>query len=321
MNNEKNRMDLNNSFRKTQKSVNKKKHTCLYPNCSNIAVSSHSQQRNRSLKSISRDNHVYTLNADLGHSYKFKNDEFNISFKLTGIGEVSTFNGFCNDHENLFEIFEQNGLDVHDQRAVSYLHYRTLMYGYSKIRREIERIEFDKEQSIKTFQNINTESILTEILQMRNIELINFKNQSDIVIQHIENDNKDFLSFLTVELSENIGVSSSGNSMLNNDNKNSPIFSFNILPDENSTIIIITWLRIYDNQAKWLVELFNKDLELLINLIAFYLTEDISISPDLWESNDEIEKVVISIEHLIDPLFFQENKIKRVLKLYNSTNI
>lgn len=312
MNNKNDRMDLNNSFRKTQKKINDKKRICLYPNCSKEAVSSHSQQENRSLKSISRDGHVYALNADLGHSYKFENDEFTISFKLTGIRKASTFIGFCPEHENIFKIFEQRGLDFNNQDGISYLHYRTLMYTYSKIRKEIERINHDLPQSIKTYTRVDSESIGKERLINLNIELLNFYNQSNAVIKHIENNDENFLSSLGIELQENIGISCSGNSILkNNANGNNPIFSFNILPYIDSTIIVISWLRAYDNQASWLIDFFKKDLELLINFLAFYCTEDICINPDLWEYNDEIRNIVQEI----NPLLLEENKIQRVLKI------
>ncbi len=318
MDNEENRMNLNNSFRNTQKQINKKKHICLYPNCDKIAVSSHSQQRNRSLLSIAgKNNKVYVLNADLGHSYDFKTDEFKILYKLTGIGLASTFKGFCEEHESIFKLFEDNGLNIKEKEHIYYLHYRTLMYGYSKIRKEIERANQDNEQSIKTYSNIDTESINKNRVNNLKQVLANQKSESDIVIKHIENKDEDFLSWISIEIPMNIGISSSFSSVLSDydSNGHNPTFTFNILPDINSTIIIIAWLRIYNNQAKGIVDLENKDFEYLVNKFAFYLSEDICINPELFDSNIDIQNAVKEIGHLIDPLFFEKNPIKNIIKI------
>ena len=57
-----------------------------------------------------------------------------------------------------------------------------------------------------------------------------------------------------------IGISSSFSSILSDydSNGHNPTFTFDILPDINSTIIIIAWLKIYDNQAKWILDLANQ---------------------------------------------------------------
>lgn len=317
MDNEKNRMNLNNSFRNTQKQINNKKHICLYPNCNKTAVDSHSQQRKRSLLSIAKNNKVYALNADLGHSYDFKTDEFKISYKLTGIRLASTFKGFCEEHESIFKVFEENGLNIEEKEHIYYLHYRTLMYGYSKIRKEIERANQDNEQSIKTYSNIDTESINKNRINNLKQNLVNQKSESDIVIKHIENKDEDFLSWISVELPTNIGISSSFSSILSDydSNGHNPTFTFDILPDINSTIIIIAWLKIYDNQAKWILDLANKDFEFLVNYFAFYLSEDICINPELYDSSIDIQNAVKEIGHIIDPLFFEKNPIKRIIKV------
>lgn len=317
MNNKKDRMDLNNTFRNTQRNINNKKYICLYAGCSNKAIFSHSQQKSRSLKSISKNGQVYALNSDLGHSYDFKTDNYELSFKLIGIGKASIFSGFCSKHENIFKTFEEEGLDIENNDHISRLHYRTLMYNYSQTRKEIERLKSDMPQAIKTFKNIDSESFLNKRLKELEIHSLNIKNQADKVISHIENNDKDFLSSISFEIKRNIGISCSNSSIFNDDNPdgNNPTFSFNILPDIDSTVVVMSWLRVHDSHAGRFVGLLNEDAELFINLHAFYLMEDICINPDLWDSNNKIQNVVKETRHLSDPLFYENVGIKKVLKI------
>lgn len=323
MNNKKDRIDLNNTFRKTQKKINGKKHTCLYLECSNKAISSHSQQEKRSLKSIAKNGHVYALNADFGHSYNFKTDDYKLSFKLTGIGQASTFSGFCSKHEDIFKIFEDNGLDIKNNDHISRLHYRTLMYNYSQTRKEIERIKLDKPQAIKTFEKIDLESFLNKKLKELEIHLLNVKNQADKVIIHINNNDKNFLSSIGFEIKRNIGISCSNSSILNDNNPgNNPTFSFNVLPDIDSTVVVMSWLRVHDSHARWWIGIFKEDIELFVNLLSFYLTEDICINPDLWDSNiNNIQDEVKETRHLSDPLFFETIGFKKILEIPELNNI
>jgi len=191
------------------------------------------------------------------------------------------------------------------------------MYNYSQTRKEIERINYDISKPIEPYKNIPIELFHKKRLEELKVNLSNVKIQSNEVIRHIENGDNDFLSSIAFKIERNIGLSCSNSSILNNADPdgNNPTFSFNILPDIGSTIVVISWLRIHDNQAGWLVNLCKQDLELLVNFISFYLTEDICINPDLWGSNKEIQSIVKETRHIVDPLFFENIGIKKALKI------
>lgn len=72
---------------------------CMYPGCQKLSiVASHTIPRSGPLALLAEDGHVITP-----HFYKGQ-----VRAELVGIGEASVFPGFCQEHERLFERFEQS---------------------------------------------------------------------------------------------------------------------------------------------------------------------------------------------------------------------
>lgn len=66
--------------------------------CSQVIVSAHTIPKSTSLKAIARDGHVYSFDAaSLADIFKNKGV---LRPKLVGIGQASTFRGFCSVHDN-----------------------------------------------------------------------------------------------------------------------------------------------------------------------------------------------------------------------------
>lgn len=90
---------------KTRKK-NLKPRTCIYPNCNSLSIKrSHSIAKSNSLKFI----------ADQGHVLQPVLDEFGSNLKLSmepiGISKASTFPGYCETHEKLFQQYENWNLN------------------------------------------------------------------------------------------------------------------------------------------------------------------------------------------------------------------
>lgn len=94
---------------------------CLYPGCNKISINSHIMQKNGILSSMSEDRHLWEFNVD-----HFKKEYF--LFKKTGINDIYTFLGFCNEHDtNVFKKIETEGeIDFQDYGSCSLFALRTL---------------------------------------------------------------------------------------------------------------------------------------------------------------------------------------------------
>lgn len=137
--------------RKTVDFLNKKRnrrrkriHKCYFPNCENDAIrNSHSISNKLMLEPISENKLVYTLGADT-----FKG---NRTIEKKPIKEISTFSGFCSEHENIFS-FEKKGVleNVGDFRLQL---FRTICRHLHLVEFEIDNIDEYKEELLSIVKN------------------------------------------------------------------------------------------------------------------------------------------------------------------------
>jgi len=84
------------------------KSRCMFPECKNYAIKSHSISKNSSLQLIAE-------NGLLLHP-KVKRDDpspkKNIKFENIGINRASAFRGFCDEHEQLFYDIDTSGIET-----------------------------------------------------------------------------------------------------------------------------------------------------------------------------------------------------------------
>lgn len=84
----------------------KRKSTCMYPGCSQLAVNSHAISKQSSLGIIADNGKLLTLKSKRKDTEDFKQ----IKFTSEGIGEATTFKGFCEEHEKIFYSIDKNGI-------------------------------------------------------------------------------------------------------------------------------------------------------------------------------------------------------------------
>ena len=84
---------------KVQKRLNRYPFTCLYPGCGRHAITSHSQQKERQLRAIAENGRVVAMNRNLFQAFKTHVGGPLAPMKEVGIGEASTFAGFCQVHD------------------------------------------------------------------------------------------------------------------------------------------------------------------------------------------------------------------------------
>lgn len=107
---------------------------CLYDSCDNRAIRSHMFSRGTHIKYITR--HYSRL---IRYTKKTRNGRHIIFKQRTPLKDVSTFRGFCSNHDNLLfsEIDNRFGLDG---RRMFALVYRCLGYHIRKLETEIQVI-------------------------------------------------------------------------------------------------------------------------------------------------------------------------------------
>ena len=90
-------------------------------------ISAHSIQKNGQLSVIAHEGHVYALSMNVGD---IKKNDGGVSLVRHGIGSVSTFNGFCNKHDNeLFAPIDKVPLVPTSEQV--------LLYAYRALCREL----------------------------------------------------------------------------------------------------------------------------------------------------------------------------------------
>lgn len=103
---------------------------CLHPQasettCSTKIIRAHTVQRKGGLAAVAENGHVISLKSGFRNIVK---NEGNIVPALTGVGDASTFMGFCGWHdEQLFAPIEKSSIDLREQAAFL-LSFRAVCY-------------------------------------------------------------------------------------------------------------------------------------------------------------------------------------------------
>jgi hypothetical protein len=122
------RFDLNAYVSKQKKLARQGR--CLHFDSGNRCgerISAHSIQKNGQLSAIADDGHVYTVSRNIG---TIKKNDGRLTLDRYGIGKVSTFLGFCEQHDNqLFAPIDTSPLHPTDEQV--------LLYAYRSICREL----------------------------------------------------------------------------------------------------------------------------------------------------------------------------------------
>lgn len=314
---------------KVEKFLSKIKYLCLYDDCKEKAIKSHSQQRNGPLKNISERNKVFRLNDDLQRSLNIETDQIEYRFSLKGIGESSTFPGFCEKHETIFSEFETKELTMDNQKQALLLFYRTVCYEKSRKRKEYMRWTKLVEELSDVWGGLNVIRVLPQIEAYNN----HIKFTADPIINSalgmIKSGNYEGLTTRWVKIDHNVNVSCSTTINLHLDNfyeyaaknrgKPLPLFTFNLVPYKNSTYVIFSWLSEFDEHAVWLEKAItdNNQLEYYINRFCFCDSEDVCINPSLWNSVSDQKKFIDNMRHVFERGELSPSTVSRLIRLNN----
>ena len=120
---------------------------CLYPqsskeSCSNKTIEAHTIQRAGGLRAIAENGHVLSCKKGV---FRIFQNEGEIIPESIGIGDASSFMGFCSFHDNcLFEPIEKKAFTLDDETAFL-LAFRALSYEYLSKLNAINALELQRD--------------------------------------------------------------------------------------------------------------------------------------------------------------------------------
>ncbi|MBN2561438.1 MAG: hypothetical protein JXQ75_10970 [Phycisphaerae bacterium] len=283
---------------------------CLCPGCSQPAIMSHSQQKEGQLRAIAKDGRVYALSHNVFHHLKdlgLRDDVLNV--QVLGIGEASTFPGFCRQHDRMiFAPIEREELiqDRADQAILFFL--KTVAYEHAS-KREASFFfhEFGKAVGelapLKWHESYGAWTCGVDLYLLR---------ESPFYINRVFNivTSRSFYEFSTIWLTVDqvLPVSTCTGFCPWLDEyeakwtieKPQPTVSFTVAPTDEMTHIIISWLTEHEEDAAWIRERTRstEGIEYLVNL-CIAESSDCCFSIDLWDglSNGTRSRVLQNMRH------------------------
>jgi hypothetical protein len=280
-----------------EKRINRKHYKCLLPGCDEVAIKSHSQQKERQLRSIARAGKVYALHRNYYQAFKLKDFNSPSMMRLHGVGEASTFPGFCQKHDaEIFKRIDQELITAHDKEQAFLLFLRSISYEYGQKRRSIEW-NMQVSELMEELGNEEAARMVKTQAEGKNVFLkIDAPHYFEILWEAFESRSYDCIESCWLQIPKNIGLSSScmfspiqerkvRYAQLSSDDPQ-PVLNFNMIPFEGETFIVTSWLSEHSEMASWVHEITVDSVlaEQFIHQAAFEESEDTCINPDLWEA-------------------------------------
>lgn len=286
---------------KTIRASYKKKY-CLHPDagpsCGNI-IDAHTIQRNGGLNKIAKDGHVYTFFPEHVTLLKFGN----FSARLIGIGQASTFTGFCGYHDNkTFAPIEK----VHFLSNAK----TSFLLGYRAICRELfgKRAQFELSTYFRNLdkgKNTNEQIEWQDFMDYWEIGVVagmkwleHYKSVYDTAL--LRNDYSK-VKYYVVKLKDTPDFMCSGaflpeydflgdklQNLLIPDRLHDPI-TFSIIATEKGGAVVFNWIgdnKVCTKLIKSLDSLSDEQIPYAIVRLTFEYFENVFASPVWWDSLD-----------------------------------
>ncbi len=284
--------------------------------CKGDIKQSHSLQRNGRLSiiedEVNGNNCVYTFTH-----FETSKDRFVDDLKPIGKGLASTFFGFCDYHDTvLFSDIENSNFDSSEKHL--FLHsYRSFAHSYHRKHEELKWNESDSEY-IKEMP----EAIIDLKLNGIRMGIRDMQQKKELLDDYIENEKYEELSYLfvTYPVAYPIACSTaitpdytySGTPFNNHtdpDENFSPIM-LTVLPDHNSTIIILACFPEDDLAMQFLDELdelYPRQFKKAVSSLMITYAENTFFSPNFWNGLSAKKKNVLLNELSENPISIWES--------------
>ena len=292
---------------------------CLHPmassdTCSDKIIQAHTIQRNGGLSKIARKGHVFSL-LKHGSFFDKRKWESDSGPNRVGIGEASTFTGFCARHDDeLFAPIEKMPF-VGTSKQVALLGYRALCYELFMKRSDMRitelRRDSDKGQPL-WYQKLTQESIFHYKSGLRR-SIQEIEGSKGLYDQVLFQNSFDILESLVVHFDVNPEVQCSGIVQATHDFRGNLIsdlanleqpaswVSFSLIPTDSGGAAVFSWPASHLKSAEvmqTLYELSNSALPHAIIRFAFEFFENTYFSPEWWEGLEESARISLKQRQL-----------------------
>ena len=284
---------------------------CLHPEassetCRGKIVKAHTIQRNGGLSAIASKGHVYNClmhERSLSRPLHPENNPNRV-----GIGQASTFTGFCSYHDDLlFAPIEKNPFAGSAQQ-VALLGYRAISrelfmknadMALSPVKREMDRgLPARSQQAVQTYVSLHQSGVAKAIEELERLKchhdemLLNgdFRSIGYFII--IFEDTPDFLCSAIHQTTHDFR----GNRVHVLGHLDSPAYwlHFSLIPTDEGGAAIFSWLRedkICEEFVNTLDELPDEELPHAIVRFTFEFFENTYFAPEWWEKLDKSVQV------------------------------
>lgn len=294
---------------KAQKESNSYPHVCLHPECKERTIGSHSQQRRGQLLAIADDDEkVFSYERNIYQSIKQRevNENFN-QYRRTPISVASVFPGYCSTHDrDLFAPIETASLEVGNKYQSDLLFLRACSFEVLQKKRAYT---WNSSYLKNTSQDRTTGKYAR--LKKANVGIGHFlendgAHMMERAFECIYKDGGSDIVSAWVEIPHNIQISSSctfsplahfhAAILSDYSGKCLPFVSLSVVPNSNSTHVVISWLKEHHEYSSWIHDVVtnNEELEMWLNQFSLGESEDTCISPALWNKLSEDQKTLIS---------------------------
>lgn len=290
----------------------KKSKQCIVQECQNSSIKrSHTIQKSNSLKLISEEGKVFTPDSSIdGHL-----------MREIGINNASTFPGFCQHHEKIFEKFENSKTFENIQDYALQL-YRSICREEFRLKYELSYFSKMIENQKKTRNEHLISRIKKEIgvdINFESLKITNdhsisvlehWKNEKDILYKKVHDFYNDYskeifsdsssndFSILKLEIDTNLPVCLSSTLTFSTEKNEAvdDILTFvNILPFKEKTLILFCCRSFQYESVKTYLSRFN-DSTSLLNMVEAWMvlqTDHWFLKPTIWNKKNEKQKEII----------------------------
>lgn len=289
---------------------------CIHPNseeCKGKIINAHSIQNNKILNKLAEAGHVFMLKPDI------QNSIMDINTKSESRNKATTFTGFCKYHDDVVFKDIENKSFLREEKQIFLFAYRAFALEYHK---KMEATKMIKSTFAK-MPNSGMNSGLLDIIKGHDLAIQDNNKIKQIFDKSILSDEFNILDSIVWELDYEIGFSTTtmfgleydleGN-LLNDitsteDERMKNIF-LTIFPEDAKSYVIISWLKedseVYKGFKEQAQKLGKEDKIIFLNNLIVNYTENIAISPRLWNKWSEEVQNELKEQFVLDFTIFRD---------------
>ena len=215
-----------------------------------------------------------------------------LAVRRIGIGEASTFPGFCDSHDKeLFSNLEDRPLAKSDHTQALLLLLRSLAFEYTQKRKGAIFLEWLLKETngaagmaalqagMKLFVDFDGPFYLNAAFEA-------LKTNPDWLVTEWQIFPKNIMVSSSCCFSPLGDVHVDYKIKHREEREPGPLITFNLIPEENQTHIVVSWHQKDSKYTAWVRESMSNRarLELFINQCVIAESEDTCFNPDLWDS-------------------------------------